>query len=377
MRKTERKVDMSKMSDPTERYRSKHVTEILLKKINNEIVQIGNPVRLMHVCGTHEHDLVKAGLRSLIPKEVELIAGPGCPVCVCSAQDIDEVLWVADNHGAIITTFGDMMRVPGSTESLYQAKGRGVDIRVVYSVSDAIKIAEKNPKTDIIFFSVGFETTSSITAAEVIRTTLSNFSIYSSHKLIPPAMELLMQRDDIEFHGFLAPGHVSTIIGSKPYDFVPEKYSFPVAVAGFEPADILLGIYSLLKQIRENKPKVDNVYKRYVKEEGNLAAIRTLNDAFVVADARWRGLGVWPKTGHEISEKYAHIDAKKKYAIPDLPMTDLHKGCLCDEILIGKTKPSECKLFMNSCRPDHPIGACMVSHEGTCNVAATYEEIDL
>ena len=363
------------MSEPTQKYRDKEMVDAIIRKIKQLTEQIGEKVRIMHVCGTHEHDLAKAGLRSLLPKEIELIAGPGCPVCVSSAQDVDEVLWIADNHNVTITTFGDMMRVPGSKESLYQAQGRGVDIQVVYGISDAIKLAEENPEKEFLFFSVGFETTSCVTAAEVIRTKLPNFSIYASHKLIPPAMELLMQRDDLEFQGFLAPGHVSTIIGAKPYDFIPEKYNFPVAVAGFEPVDILLGIYALLKQFNENTSRVDNMYKRYVRHEGNVAALKTLEEAYVVADARWRGLGVWPNTGHEIADKYSHIDAKKKYEIPELETTDLHSGCICDEILVGKSKPHQCKLFNKACRPDHPIGACMVSHEGTCNVAATYEEI--
>ena len=363
------------MSEPTQKYRDKEIVDAIIKKIKKLTEQLDEKVRIMHVCGTHEHDLVKAGLRSLLPKKIDLIAGPGCPVCVSSAQDVDEVLWIADNHNVIIATFGDMMRVPGSKESLYQAQGRGVDISIVYGVSDAIKLAEQTPDRDVLFFSVGFETTSCVTAAEVVRTTLPNFSIYSSHKLVPPAMELLLQRDDLEFQGFLAPGHVSTIIGAKPYDFIPEKYNFPVAVAGFEPVDILVGIYALLKQFNENTSRVDNMYKRYVRYEGNVTALKTMEEAYVVSDARWRGLGVWPDTGHEIADKYSHIDAKKKYEIPELEVTDLHIGCICDEILVGKSKPHKCKLFNKACRPDHPIGACMVSHEGTCNVAATYEEI--
>ncbi|MCG3215902.1 MAG: hydrogenase formation protein HypD [Candidatus Heimdallarchaeota archaeon] len=363
------------MAEPTKVYRNKKIVDSLIKKIKEESEKTEEKIRIMHVCGTHEHDLVKAGLRSLLPKNIELIAGPGCPVCVSSAQDVDEVLWIADNHNTTITTFGDMMRVPGSSESLYQAQGRGIDVRIVYGVSDAITIAENSPEKDVIFFSVGFETTSCVTAAEVVRTTLPNFSIYSSHKVIPPAMELLVQRDDLEFQGFLAPGHVSTIIGSKPYEFIPEKYNFPVAISGFEPVDILMGIHSLILQINANSPRVDNTYGRWVKPEGNTAALRTIDDAYVISEARWRGLGVWPATGHEISDKYSHIDAKKKYDIPELEFKELHSGCICDEILIGKTKPNECQLFMKACRPDHPVGACMVSHEGTCNVAATYEEI--
>jgi len=363
------------MLNLTQKYRNKEIVNALIKKIQQHSDCTKEKIRIMHVCGTHEHDIVKAGLRSLLPNNIELIAGPGCPVCVSSAQDVDEVLWVADNHEVTIVSFGDMMRVPGSHESLYQAQGRGVDIRVVYGVSDAIKIAQQTPNKELLFFSVGFETTSCLTAAEVIRTKLPNFSIYSSHKLVPPAMELLLQRDDIEFQGFLAPGHVSTIIGAKPYEFISEEYKFPVSIAGFEPVDILMGIYSLLRQIIEKKPKISNDYKRYVKYQGNTAALKALNEAYTVSDARWRGLGTWSNTGHEISEKYSYNDAKKKYDIPKLKSQDLHSGCICDEILIGKSKPHQCKLFNKTCRPDHPIGACMVSHEGTCNVAATYEEL--
>ncbi|TFG11074.1 hydrogenase formation protein HypD [Candidatus Heimdallarchaeota archaeon] len=358
-----------------EQYRSKEIVNLLIRKIHKVMQDINEPINIQHVCGTHEHEIVKYGIRSLLPKEIDVRAGVGCPVCVSSAQDVDEVLWVADNHDVIVATFGDMMRVPGTRESLYQAQGRGIDVRVVYGVSDVIKLAEQTPNKAVLFFSVGFETTSCVTAAEVLRTNLPNFSIYASHKLVPPAMELLMQRDDIEFHGFLAPGHVSTIIGAKPYDFIAEKFKFPVSIAGFEPVDILLGIYSVLKQIRDKEPQVSNDYKRYVRYEGNVAAIKTLNEAYVVSDARWRGLGVWPATGHEISDKYSHIDTKSKFDIPEFNSKDLQGGCICDEILIGKSKPHQCKLFNKSCRPDHPIGACMVSHEGTCNVAATYEDI--
>jgi len=371
----EGKKALGEKMEPVKHYRDKKVVDAILGRLKKETEKLEDKIRIMHVCGTHEHDVVKHGLRGLLPQNIELIAGPGCPVCVSSAQDVDEVLWIADNHDAIITTFGDMMRVPGSTESLYQAQGRGVDIRVVYGISEAIKLAEKNPEQDVIFFSVGFETTSCVTAAEVVRTNIPNFSIYSSHKVIPPAMELLLQRDDIEFHGYLAPGHVSTIIGLKPYEFIPEKYNFPVAISGFEPVDILMGILSLIKQINAEQAFVDNTYGRWVKYEGNTAALRTLDEAYVISDARWRGLGVFPNTGHEISDEYRHNDAKKKYDIPELPVKDLHAGCICDEILIGKSKPDQCKLFNKACRPDHPIGACMVSHEGTCNVAATYEEI--
>ncbi len=364
---------MNSSAPITDIFSNKEIVKKLLLSIKEEAKKIAHNIRIMHVCGTHEHEIVRYGLRPLLPNNIELIAGPGCPVCVVSALDIDEVLWIANNHNVIITTFGDMMRVPSSNESLYQAKGKGVDVRVVYSISDAISIAKKNRDKEVLFFSVGFETTSCITAAEVPEIDLPNFSIYSSHKLVPPAMELLLQRDDLNFEGFLAPGHVSTIIGSEPYQFVVDKYNFPVAIGGFEPVDILLAVYSLIKQIRTGEPKVDNVYRRYVKREGNRAAIRAMEKAFVTSDTRWRGLGTWPLTGSEIRDEYSHIDAKKRYEIPKLESTDLRKGCRCDEVLIGKIKPKECPLFMKVCKPDHPIGACMVSSEGTCNVAATYE----
>ena len=363
-------------TDFSEKFRDKQLVNIILKAIKEEAQKLETSIKVMHVCGTHEHEVARWGIRSLLPSNVEIIAGPGCPVCVCSAADIDEVLWVAKKHDVIITTFGDMMRVPSSNESLYQAQAQGIDVRVVYSITDAVKMAEKNPDREVLFFSVGFETTACTTAVEVLRVNLPNFSIYVSHKLIPPAMELLLQRPDLHLDGYLAPGHVSTIIGAKPYEFCVEKYHFPVAVAGFEPIDILQGILSIIKQINNDKPIVDNVYKRYVRYEGNTAAIKAMEEAFVVSDARWRGLGIWEGTGYEIREEYAHIDAKKKFDIPKMEPTDLHKGCICDEILIGKSKPQQCKLFMRACKPEHPIGACMVSHEGTCNVAATYSEIN-
>ncbi|MHA1396312.1 MAG: hydrogenase formation protein HypD [Candidatus Heimdallarchaeaceae archaeon] len=363
------------MATTTEKFRSKEIVEILIKKIKKEAEKAKEKIKIMHVCGTHEHDIVKAGLRSLLPEKIELMAGPGCPVCVSSSQDVDEVLWIADTHNVTITTFGDMMRVPGSKESLYQAQGRGVDVRVVYSIADAIKLAEKDLSRDVVFLSVGFETTSCITASEVLRPQPSNFSIYSSHKLVPHTMELLLQRDDIEFHGYLAPGHVSTIIGVKPYIPIAEKYHFPISIAGFEPVDILLGVYSLVRQIVTDSPVAENVYKRYVRYDGNTAALKAMERAFSVADVRWRGLGVWPESGHEIKDEFAHIDAKKKYDIPQLSSIDLRGGCICDEILIGKSKPYQCPLFNKACTPEHPIGACMVSHEGTCNVAVTYEDI--
>jgi len=371
-KKRKRKQEGKKVKDVTPKYRNKEAVKRLTEKIRDEAKKIDRKVTIMHVCGTHEHDIVKAGIRALLPKNVELIAGPGCPTCCVSALDIDEVLWLADHHNLTITTFGDMMRVPSSNESLYQAQARGLDVRVVYSIADAVNLARTNPNLDVLFFSVGFETTSCITAAEVLRVDLPNFSIYSSHKLVPPAMKLLLQRDDIEFHGFIAPGHVSTIIGANPYEFIPREFHFPVSVGGFEPVDILLSIYSLLKQIRTDSPIVSNDYKRYVKPEGNVAAIKAMEEAFVVSDVRWRGLGTWPLSGSEISDDYAHIDAKKRFSIPKLEGKDLHSKCRCDEVLIGKTKPQECPLFMKACRPDHPVGACMVSHEGTCNVAATY-----
>lgn len=364
------------MSDFAAEFRDKGRVNTLLNKIKEISTHFKETVRIMHVCGTHEHEVARWGIRSLLPSNIDVIAGPGCPVCVCSAQDIDEVLWIAENHNAIITTFGDMMRVPSSTKSLYQAQGEGVDVRVVYGIADAIELAKRNPDRDVVFFSVGFETTSCTTALEVLRAKVPNFSIYASHKVIPPAMKLLLDNKEVKFHAYLAPGHVSTIIGTKPYEIFPKEYNFPVSIAGFEPVDILLGIYSILKQIKEDRPIVDNVYSRYVKPEGNTIALKNMAEAFEIADVRWRGLGILPETGQVISERYSHIDAKVRYEIPDLPLQDLKHGCICNEVLIGKSKPQQCKLFMKACRPEHPIGACMVSHEGTCNVAATYANFD-
>jgi hydrogenase expression/formation protein HypD len=329
-------------------------------------------VKFMHVCGTHEQSIVQYGLRYVIPENVEVIAGPGCPVCITPKYDIDTAVFLA-KRGIIITTFGDMYRVP-STESLSDAKSRGADIRIVYSISNALEIAQKNPEREVVHFGIGFETTAPTTALAV-RDAPENFSVLCCHRLIPPALLFLLGLGEIDIQGFIDPGHVSTIIGVKPYEIISEKYKVPQVVAGFEAADLLMGILLLLKQVKEGKSEVENEYTRVVKEEGNILAQKVMNDVFEVVDADWRALPRIPVSGYEISRKYEESNARKKFEDVLKEFTyDARepKGCRCGEVLRGLVYPAECPLFRNVCTPVNPVGPCMVSREGSCNIQYRY-----
>ncbi len=328
-------------------------------------------VKIMHVCGTHEQAITRAGLRTLLPKNLELLAGPGCPVCVVPAHDIDEALLLAKD-GKIITTYGDMIRVPASEISLADAKAEGANIKIVYSVNDAIKLAQKYPTEEVVFFGIGFETTAPTLAAEMIKRPPKNFSVLTSYRLIPPVMELIMGIGDLHVEGFICPGHVATVIGTKPFQFLPELYSMPTVIAGFEPLDILLAILMLLKQIRNNDPKVDNEYSRSVADEGNKRAQEIMNEVFETATVRWRGIGRVPLSGYHLKEEFSDYNARKKYNITIEGSIDIRPGCSCHLVIIGKLQPDQCPLFGEECTPIHPYGPCMVSHEGTCNIFYRY-----
>ena len=328
-------------------------------------------VKIMHVCGTHEQAITRAGLRTLLPKNLELLAGPGCPVCVVPAHDIDEALLLAKD-GKIITTYGDMIRVPASEISLADAKAEGANIKIVYSVNDAIKLAQKYPTEEVVFFGIGFETTAPTLAAEMIKRPPKNFSVLTSYRLIPPVMELIMGIGDLHVEGFICPGHVATVIGTKPFQFLPELYSMPTVIAGFEPLDILLAILMLLKQIRNNDPKVDNEYSRSVADEGNIRAQEIMNEVFETATVRWRGIGRVPLSGYHLKEEFSDYNARKKYNITIEGSIDIRPGCSCHLVIIGKLQPDQCPLFGEECTPIHPYGPCMVSHEGTCNIFYRY-----
>jgi len=329
----------------------------------------GGQVNFMEVCGTHTMAIAASGMRRLLPKELRMLSGPGCPVCVTSQGDIDRVLALAALPGAIITTFGDMMKVKGSKGlDLNSMRALGADIRVVYSPLDAVDIAAAEPERQVVFIGVGFETTAPVIAGAVVRAKkagLKNFSSTAFFKLVPPALELLLSDPENRIHGFMLPGHVSAIIGMEPYRFVAEKYRVPCVITGFEPLDILAGINMLLKQVVAGKPRVEDEYFRAVRKGGNPAAIDLMAEVFTVCAASWRAIGTVNATGLEFSKAYASFDAVKRFRVPysDAPEP---KGCLCGKILLGRALPPDCPLFGEACSPSSAVGPCMVSSEGAC-----------
>jgi hydrogenase expression/formation protein HypD len=333
-------------------------------------------VRLMEVCGTHTMSLFRNGIRSMLPETISLLSGPGCPVCVTDHSEIDSFIALAGEKDVIITTFGDLMRVPGTHSSLQKERAEGRDIRMVYSTSDALNIAEKNPHKKVVFLGVGFETTAPTIAASIITAVemgLDNFCVYSAHKLVPPALATLLELENIEVDGLILPGHVSVIIGSKAYLPLVEKYHIPCAIAGFEPADMLQAIFVLIEQIETNKAGLENAYSRAVSSNGNEAAQRIMEKVFDTVDTPWRGLGIIPQSGLKIKEEFAAFDAQKVFQF-DPPNSEDPKGCLCGKILTGTKIPPECPLYKKVCTPSDPVGPCMVSSEGTCAAYYRYND---
>ncbi|MEM2105635.1 MAG: hydrogenase formation protein HypD [Candidatus Bathyarchaeia archaeon] len=350
------------------RFRDPELAKKVAEKIRENAPK-NETVKICHVCGTHEWTITHFGIRSLLPQNVEVIAGPGCPVCIVPASEIDEAVQLA-LKGIAITCFGDVLRVPGSKTSLLGAKAEGADVRVVYSVSDAVKMAEKEPNKDFAFFAVGFETTAPSTAVEILKKTPKNLAFLISHRVIPPAMELLAGMEDLNLDGFIAPGHVSTIIGLKAYEAFPTVYGMPTVVAGFEPLDILFGVYMILKQLKNGKPRLENEYVRAVTWDGNVKAQEVMRKVFDVEDGQWRGLGTIASSKFTLKEEYAQYDAHTRYNVKVEHGVDIQHGCKCHLVIIGKIKPTECPLFMKACTPQKPVGACMVSIEGTCRIWA-------
>lgn len=349
-------------------FRDAALAERVADKIRQAAPKEGT-VKICHVCGTHEWTIAHYGLRSLLPESVEVIAGPGCPVCIVPASEIDEARQLA-LKGKVVTCFGDLLRVPGSTSSLLDAKADGSEVRVVYGVGDAVEMAEKEKDKEFVFFAVGFETTSPSTAVEILRKPPKNMSFLVSHRTIPPAMKLLASMKDLNLNGFIAPGHVSTIIGLKPYEEFPKLYGIPTVVSGFEPLDVMVAIYMILRQLAQKKPALENEYIRAVREEGNTKAQLMMKKTFETIDGKWRGLGVISSSKLRIKKKYAEYDAHRKYGLSIEDSVDLQPGCRCHLIVIGRIKPTECSLFMKECTPQKPVGACMVSTEGTCRIWA-------
>jgi hydrogenase expression/formation protein HypD len=349
-------------------YRNAELAQNIAEKIK-AIAPKKDKVKFCHVCGTHEWTITHFGLRSLLPENVEVIAGPGCPVCIVPAAEIDEAVQLAKS-GKVITCFGDLLRVPGSQMSLLEAKASGADVRIVYAVSDAIEMAKNEPEKEFVFHAVGFETTAPITAVEALGDLPKNFSFLVSHRLIPPAMELLLGVEDLQIDGFIAPGHVSAIIGLKPYELFTRVYRMPIVVAGFEPVDVLMGIYMLLKQVNEKDARLENEYSRVVKPEGNIIALGLMEKAFSVTSGNWRGIGKLADSALQLRPSLSQFDARQKFGVHIELGKDIHTGCHCHQVIVGKIKPNQCPLFLKACTPAKPVGACMVSSEGTCRVWA-------
>lgn len=324
------------------------------------------PVRLMHVCGSHEHSLVSGGLRALLPPTVELIAGPGCPVCVCPEHEIREALTLA-RRGVLLTTYGDMLRVPTAEGSLLEAAADGAAVRMVYSAADAVRLAREQPEREVCFFAVGFETTAAPTAALLAGDLPANFSILCAHRLTPPAMQILLRSGEIKVDGLIAPGHVSTIVGAAAWASFPTEFGLPTVIAGFESADVMLGVREALAQLRAGEPKLANVYGRIVRERGNQRAAALLEAAFEVVPAWWRGLGELPGSGLAIRAEHAAHDARLRFGLRLQPdERELPKGCACNQVMLGQINPPDCPLFARACHPASPHGPCMVSQEATC-----------
>lgn len=318
----------------------------------------------MHICGTHEAAIARAGIRSLLPERLKIVMGPGCPVCITPQGEIDAALDLVD-QGCIVATYGDLLRVPGTRGSLESSGG---DVRVVQGVHKAVEIAQREPEKEVAFISVGFETTAPTVAAAILGNPPENFSILSCHRLVPPAMQWLLEQGEAELHGFMLPGHVCTVAGYREY----ERFPVPQVVAGFEPEDILLGLVMLARQIRRGERRIENAYPRAVTREGNAKAKRLMYQVFEPVDVEWRGFPVIPESGLRLRQEYARYDAQKKFCI-EIKHVEKHSACICDQVLRGIARPSDCRLFAKGCTPRTPVGPCMVSQEGACRIWHLYE----
>lgn len=357
--------------DPVKARALVHEIETLASSIKTSA---DRPIQIMEVCGGHTHSIFRYGIEGMLPKSVELVHGPGCPVCVLPMGRVDDCVAIAERPEVIFTTFGDAMRVPGSRKSLLQAKAEGADIRMVYSPMDALALARRNPTREVVFFGIGFETTIPSTALTVLqaeREGIKNFSVFCNHITIVPTIKAILDSPDLHLDGFLGPGHVSMVIGTAPYEFIARFYGKPMVVAGFEPLDILQSIWMVLKQIKESRSEIENQYARVVPTQGNARALRALARVYELREFfEWRGLGSIDHSGVKLRAAYARFDAERKFAVPNAKMAD-PKSCQCGEVLKGVIKPWQCKVFGTACTPETPLGALMVSSEGAC--AAYYQ----
>ena len=363
------------MSTSELKFRNPEQARALAAALQRLVDDIGRPVSVMHVCGSHEQAIAKFGLRSIFPKNLNVIMGPGCPVCVTDVPEVDEGVVLA-GEGVRIATYGDMLRVPGTVRSLADAQAEGAKIDVVYSPAQAVDLARRT-KEDVVFFATGFETTAVATAAVVVKDVPKNFSVLSAHKYIPPVMEIVAEMPESRVEGFLAAGHAATITGWAVFEPFITRHKLPVVVAGFEPLDILAGLVELLALIRDKSPRVVNTFPRCVTREGNLAAQEQLWRVFRTIGGRWRGIAHVPNGNLRIRDEWAHVDARRKYEIDVTSLWDyapphLANQCICGDIMAGIRNPVQCKLFNKECVPENPIGACMVSNEGTCKIWHLY-----
>jgi hydrogenase expression/formation protein HypD len=351
----------------------------VITRTAEEIRRLADPARhyrIMEVCGGHTHAIYRFGLKDVLPPNLELVHGPGCPVCVLPMGRIDDGLSMAEQPGVIFTAFGDMMRVPGTRGSPLEYKARGMDVRIVYSPADALKLAQKNPDRQVMFFAIGFETTAPSTALTLMRARslgIRNFSVFCNHVTIIPAIRAILDSPDMRIDAFIGPGHVSTVIGCRPYEWIAKNEGRPIVVSGFEPLDLLQSIVMLLRQLQRGEAKVENQYKRVVPWEGNRAALGAMAEVFELRPYfEWRGMGFISQSALRIRGRYADWDAEARYHVPGLRVTD-PKAAQCGEVLKGVLKPAQCKLFGRECTPEQPVGALMVSSEGSCAAYYNYE----
>jgi len=355
-------------------FRSGEVAARLADQIA-ELLEPGRHYKIMEVCGGHTHAIYKHGVEDLLPDEIELVHGPGCPVCVIPMGRQDDAIAIAERPEVVFTTFGDMLRVPASNGSLLDAKARGSDVRMVYSPLDALKLARENPDREVVFFAIGFETTTPSTALTLQRAQaegIRNFFVFCNHVTIIPAIRAILDSPDLRLDGFIGPGHVSTVIGIRPYRFIARDHGRPVVVSGFEPLDVLQGVYMILRQLRDSRSEVENQYSRVVRDEGNALALRAIAATMELRTTfEWRGLGFISQSALKLRPELSEFDAELRYELPGVRVAD-PKACQCGEVLKGVIKPWECKVFGTACTPDHPIGTCMVSSEGACAAYYNY-----
>jgi hydrogenase expression/formation protein HypD len=370
------------MTGPGLRFVDEYRRPELIKSLVTEIERRseGRTIKIMEVCGGHTHAIYKHGLEDLLPSSIDLVHGPGCPVCVIPMGRLDDAIAIAREPDVIFTTFGDMMRVPSSRGSLLDAKAEGADVRFVYSPLDALKLARQNPDRPVVFFAIGFETTAPSTAATLLRARaegIRNFFVFCNHVTIVPAIKAILDSPGMQLRGFIGPGHVSTIIGVQPFDFVPQRYKLPMVVSGFEPTDIMQSIVMILRQLDEGRPAVENQYARVVRAQGNAGALAVLAQTMELRPYfEWRGLGFISHSALKLRAEFADWDAEVRFSVPGVRVSD-PKACQCGEVLKGVIKPWECRVFGTACTPDRPIGTCMVSPEGACAAYFTYGRYSL